>query len=70
VLHRGGSCLHVSRNRHKIGRDSTDSTCYPKNLKKRFPITFLSPHLRSGLMTDLLTGRVRVPDDLIFTESA
>ena len=40
---RGGSCLHVSRNRHKIGRgstDSTDSTYYPKTLKKRFPITF------------------------------
>ena len=26
--------------------------------------------LRAGLMTDLLTGRMRVPDDLIFTESA
>ncbi len=40
MLHRGGSCLHVSRNRHKIGLDSIDNTCYPPTLKKRFPITF------------------------------
>ncbi len=39
VMHRGGPCLHVSRNRQKIGLDSIDNSCYQKTLKKPFPIS-------------------------------